>query len=354
MERIDEFLKARKQDNLLRTLKKAVFRRDGVICVKDKEYFDLSSNDYLGLTNHPQLKEAAIKAVENLGVGSAGSRLLSGDLAIHHQLEKEIADFKTKESALIFNSGYQANVGIIKALCAKGDVIFSDKLAHASIIDGILLSDAKHFRFHHNDYEHLKFLLNKHRNNFKNAFIITETVFSMDGDIAPLEELVELKNQYDCKIMVDEAHATGIFGKNGAGMVEEKNLNREIDFIMGTFSKALGSFGAYLACSEKIKDYLINTCKSFIYSTALPPSVIAANLSSLEIVKQEPFRRQTLLENASNFRNALKQKGFLVKGSSQIVPLIVGESAKAVNLAQALKDKGWWVLPIRQPTVPAN
>ncbi|MCK5343914.1 MAG: aminotransferase class I/II-fold pyridoxal phosphate-dependent enzyme, partial [Candidatus Heimdallarchaeota archaeon] len=183
MERIDEFLKARKQDNLLRTLKKAVFRRDGVICVKDKEYFDLSSNDYLGLTNHPQLKEAAIKAVENLGVGSAGSRLLSGDLAIHHQLEKEIADFKTKESALIFNSGYQANVGIIKALCAKGDVIFSDKLAHASIIDGILLSDAKHFRFHHNDYEHLKFLLNKHRNNFKNAFIITETVFSMDGDI---------------------------------------------------------------------------------------------------------------------------------------------------------------------------
>ncbi|MCP4652188.1 MAG: 8-amino-7-oxononanoate synthase [Candidatus Omnitrophica bacterium] len=354
MERINDFLHQRKRHNLLRELQAAVFRRNGTIRIKDKDYIDLSCNDYLGLANHPTLKEAAKKAIDTLGTGAGASRLLSGDLEIHHQLEKEIAFLKAKESALVFNSGYQANVGIINALCSGGDVVFFDKLAHASIIDGILLSNVKYFRFHHNDCKHLEFLLNKQRKNFKNAFIVTETVFSMDGDTAALKELVELKKRYNCKIMVDEAHATGVFGKNGAGLTEEKGLNHEIDFIMGTFSKALGSFGAYFACSENVKKFLVNMCRSFIYSTALPPSVIAANLSSLQLIKDEPFRRQMLLSNADKFRNTLKEKGFSVRGSSQIVPLIVGESEKAVKLANALRENGWWVLPIRPPTVPAK
>lgn len=354
MERIDCFLEEKKHAGLSRALKAASYRKDGVIHIGEKDYIDFSSNDYLGLTNHPVLKDAAKRAIESLGTGSAASRLLSGDLEIHHRLEEETALLKDKESSIIFNSGYQANLGIINALCSKGDVIFFDRLSHASITDGILLSKAGHFRFRHNDCGHLKFLLEKKRRNFKNAFIITETVFSMDGDMAPLEDIVKIKERYDCKIMVDEAHATGVFGKNGAGMVEEKNLSGKIDFIMGTFSKALGSFGAYFACSEKVKDYLINTCRSFIYSTALPPSVIAANLSSLKLLKEEPFRRKSLLENAVYLRGTLKQKGFPVRGSSQIVPLIVGGSEKAVKLSRTLMEKGWWVLPIRQPTVPAG
>lgn len=354
MERIRDFLQERERNNLLRCLRKASLRKDGMICIRGNNHLDFSSNDYLGLTSHPKLKEVSIKAVNEFGTGVAASRLLSGDLEIYHQLEKRVAVLKGKESGLVFNSGYQANVGIINALCEKGDVVFFDKLAHASIIDGVLLSSAQHFRFRHNDCEHLEFLLNKERKNFRDAFIITETVFSMDGDRAPLNELVELKEKYHCKIMVDEAHATGIYGKNGTGIVEEKGLAGTIDFIMGTFSKALGSFGAYFVCSQQAKDYLINTCRSFIYSTALPPSIIAANLASLELIKEEPFRRKKLLENVQFFRTRLKHKGFSVRGSSQIVPLIVGESARAVRLAQELQNRGYWVLPIRPPTVPAK
>jgi 8-amino-7-oxononanoate synthase len=354
MERIEQFLQDRKEHNLLRSLHEASFHKDGKICIYGKDYIDFSSNDYLGLTSHPKLKEASQKAIEQFGTGSGASRLLSGDLEIHHQLEEEIASFKGKESGLVFNSGYQANVGIINALCEKEDVIFSDKLAHASLIDGIQLSKAKHFRFRHNDCEHLESLLSKERNKFRDAFIITETIFSMDGDIAPLEKLVDLKEKYNCKIMIDEAHATGIFGKNGAGVAEEMQLTERIDFIMGTFSKAMGSFGAYFVCPQRIKDYLINTCRSFIYSTALPPAVIAANLAALQVIKEEPARRKMLLDNAAKFRNALIQKGFTIRGSSQIVPLIIGENERAVQLARKLQDKGYWVLPIRPPTVPAQ
>ncbi len=354
MERIEEFLQKRKQNNLLRYLRKYSFRRDGNICLEGNEYIDFSSNDYLGITNHPKLKEAAKKAIEEFGIGAAASRLLSGDLEIHHQLEKETALFKKRESALIFNSGYQANVGIINSLCTKEDVIFFDKLAHASLIDGIFLSGAKNFRFRHNDYEHLEFLVNRERNNFKEAFIITETVFSMDGDVALLEKIVQIKEKYNCKIMVDEAHATGIFGLNGTGIVEQKGLIDKIDYVMGTFSKALGSFGAYFVCSQMVKDYLINNCRSFIYSTALPPSIIASNLVGLKLIKEESFRRTELLKNAQFFRDKLKQKGFSVRGSSQIVPLIIGDNEKTIKLAQALQNKGWWVLPIRTPTVPAQ
>lgn len=354
METIEEFLKTQQDNNLLRNLKPASSRSQGTITVGPKEYIDFSSNDYLGLSSHPKLKQAAQKALDQFGTSSSASRLLSGDLEIFHQLEEKVASFKGKEAGLVFNSGYQANLGIIGAVWGRGDVIFTDRLSHASIIDGINLSGAKLFRFQHNDLDHLQMLLAKERAKFKNAAIITETVFSMDGDSCDLLEIVKLKEKYSCKLMVDEAHATGIFGENGSGLVEECNLADRVDLVMGTFSKALGSFGAYLACSDKIKQYLINKCRSFIYSTALPASIVAVNLASLDLVLNEPERRKNLLENSNYFRNKLSQHKLRVRGSSQIVPWIVGEAQMAVKLSQELKTRGYWVLPVRPPTVPKN
>jgi len=352
MERIKSFLKDRVREGTLRFLKPASSRRNGLISFKKNEYLDFSSNDYLSISNHPEIVHASNKACERFGTGAGASRLLSGDFDIHHELEEKIAHFKGKKAALIFNSGYQANVGIISALFSRGDVIFSDRLNHASIIDGMVLSGARFFRFKHNDLKHLENLLKIHRKKYKNSLIITETIFSMDGDRPDLKAIVALKKKYNSNLMVDEAHATGIFGKNGSGLVEEENLTDSVDVIMGTFSKALGSFGAYVASSQEIKDYLVNTCRSFIYSTALPTSVIAANLKSLELIKNEPNRRKLLLENADYFRNELKSLGLNVKGSSQIIPLIVGDSREAVMLSRKLEEKKYRVLPIRPPTVP--
>ena len=354
MEAIELYLQERQKSNLLRSLHPASFRKEGKIYFKGRELFDFSSNDYLGLAGHSELKQAAEEAIEEVGTSSSASRLLSGDLEIHHRLEERVARFKGKESALVFNSGYQANVGIISSLCKRGDVIFSDRLNHASIIDGILLSGTKFFRFLHNDPNHLEHLLKKYRDKFRNCLIVTETIFSMDGDRSPLKEIASLKEKYNCMIIVDEAHATGIFGKEGSGVVEEEGLANRIDLIMGTFGKALGSFGAYVAASKKIIEYLINTCRSFIYSTALPPSVVAANLASLELVRKEPFRRETLLANASYFRKELMEKGLKVKGSSQIVPLTIGDIDETIRLCTKLQERGYWVLPIRPPTVPVG
>lgn len=354
MAEIEKFLEERKHAGLLRTLKPVSFRKSGKVYFNNKEYIDFSSNDYLGLSDHPRLKEEAKKAIDKFGTSAYASRLLSGDLELHHKLEEKVADFKNKEAALVFNSGYQANVGIINSLCTKGDCIFSDRLNHASIIDGIILSGAKLFRFKHNDYKHLEELLEKERNKFKSALIITETIFSMDGDKAPLAELVRLKEKYNCKIFVDEAHATGIFGKAGAGLVEEEGLQGKIDFIMGTFSKALGGSGAYLASSKKAIEYLINSCRSFIYSSALPPAVTASNLASIDLIKEEPFRRKNLKSSANYLRAALIKKGFKTRGASQIIPVIIGSNLAVLKFAQKLQEKNYWVLPIRPPTVPKN
>ena len=197
-------------------------------------------------------------------------------------------------------------------------------------------------------------LLRKERRKFKEALIITETVFSMDGDVSPVVELIDLKEKYDCKIMIDEAHAIGVFGEKGYGVVDERQLSDRIDLTMGTFGKALGSFGAYVACSQKIKDYLIKSCRSFIYSTALPPSIMAANLASLGLIREEPFRRKTLLNNGEYLRNGLRREGFQIRGCSQIVPIIIGDNLKTEKLCQELQNKGYWILPIRPPTVPTG
>ncbi|MBI5144236.1 MAG: 8-amino-7-oxononanoate synthase [Candidatus Omnitrophica bacterium] len=349
---IEEFLETRAREGLLRKLKPISFRKNGRIYFNKKEYLDFSSNDYLGLSDHPQLIDAAKEALDSFGASSSASRLLSGDLEMHHRLEEDIARFKNKEGALVFNSGYQANIGILSALYDRGDAVFSDRLNHASIVDGMVLSRAKIFRFQHNDPEHLESLLKRERQKFKKALIITETIFSMDGDRARLKELAGLKDKYDCEIMADEAHATGIYGKSGSGLVEEENLTDRVELIMGTFSKALGGFGAYLATSKRIVEYLVNTCRSFIYSTALPPATIASNLAAIQLVKEEAYRRCELLKLSEYFRDELKNRSFEVRGASQIVPVIVGESVKALAFSEALQEKGYWVLPIRPPTVP--
>lgn len=355
MERIEKFLAKRRSSGLFRVLRPMQSRKAGSITLAGgSRYWDFSSNDYLGLAEHPKLIAASIKATEKFGTGCSASRLLSGDFQIHHQLEEKTASFKGKEAALVFNSGYQANVGIISALYKSGDAVFADKLSHASILDGVCLSGARLFRFAHNDPDHLEGLLKKSDGKFKNRLIVTETIFSMDGDRPSLGRLVELKERYGCELMVDEAHATGIFGTDGSGVVAEEGLVERVDLIMGTFSKALGSFGAYLAGSKKIIDYLVNTARSFIYSTALPAGVIAANIAALEVIQKEPFRRQTLLKNADYFRSELRRLGLEVRGCSQIVPLIVGQADMAVELSEFLLKKGFRVLAIRPPAVTAG
>jgi len=354
MERIEKFLAERRRSGLFRVLRPVQSRKAGIITCNGRKFRDFSSNDYLALAGHPRLIEASIKATEKFGTGCSASRLLSGDFQIHHQLEEKTAAFKGKEAALVFNSGYQANVGIISALYKSSDAVFADKLSHASILDGISLSGARLLRFAHNDAGHLESLLKKNDGKFKNRLIVTETIFSMDGDRPPLGQLVELKERYGCELMIDEAHATGVFGADGSGVAAEDGLIERVDLIMGTFSKALGSFGAYLAGSKRIIDYLVNTARSFIYSTALPAGVIAANIAAMEVVERQPYRRQRLLENADYFRGGLCRRCLEVRGCSQIVPLIVGQAQRAVELSEFLLKKGFRVLAIRPPTVPSG
>ncbi len=315
-------------------------------------YVDLSSNDYLALSQHPRLVAAAESALRQYGTGSGASRLMSGDLRLHHELEAGTASFKRKEAALVFNSGYQANVGLIPALVGRHDAVFADRLGHASLLDGVRASGAELFRFRHNDPEHLEGLLGKHRGAFGRALLVTESVFSMDGDVAPLADLVELKNRFHCALLVDEAHATGVFGPQGRGKVEQEGLTPEVEVLMGTFSKALGGFGAYVAASRTVIGYLVNVARSFIYSTALPLPVIAADLAAVELLEDGLDRGAELIRKALRFRRALRSRGWPVLGSSQIVPVVVGQNSKALKLSRRLDDAGFYAVPVRPPTVP--
>lgn len=352
MQRCREFLEERERRQLLRRLVSSSGRSPALAVREGREYVDFSSNDYLGLSSHPALVAAAREALDRYGVGAGASRLMSGDLAIHHELEEETAAFKGTEAALVFNSGYQANTGIVPALLGRRDVVLADQLSHASQLDGAILSRARLLRFRHNDPEHLDRMLGKHRGSFDRAMVMTESVFSMDGDRAPLAALLDVCRRHDCRFMVDEAHATGVFGPRGRGCVEAEGLAGRVDLVMGTFSKALGGFGAYLAAPRTVIDYLVNTARSFIYSTALPPSVIAADLAALRLCGSGETRGEELLRRAAAFREALRGKGWTVGGESQIVPVVAGGSARAVALSKSLSNRGFLVLPVRPPTVP--
>lgn len=326
------------------------------VTINGRPYILLCSNNYLGLADHPDVKEAAIKAVERYGTGSAASRLISGSMTIHTELEEKLARFKMAESALLFNSGYHANLGIITALVGKGDFVFSDKLNHASIVDGCRLSGAGFKRYPHCDIDSLERSLKNissiaHRSS--QILIVTDGIFSMDGDIAPLKEILELSERYGAMLMVDDAHATGVFGKNGRGTLEHLEIENHDVIQMGTLGKAIGSFGAYVSGSKKLTDYLINKSRPFIYTTALPPSVCAASLAAIDIIEKEPRLRQDLWNRIWYFRKELKRAGIkTMSEESHVIPLLIGDAKKASAISSKLFEKGILIQAVRPPTVP--
>jgi len=316
----------------------------------------LCSNNYLGLAEHPSLIEASIKAVEQFGTSSGASRLVSGTMSLHEELEDALADFKGSEGALLFNSGYSANSGIIPTLVGRGDVIFSDRLNHASIIDGAILSGARLVRYPHKDMQKLADLMRKHRGSGR-ALIVTDAVFSMDGDCASLPELVELKKQFDAFLMTDDAHGSGVLGEGGRGVAELQSVQDSVDIQMGTLGKAFGSFGAYCAVSEELRQLMINKSRSFIFSTSLPPAVLAASLAAVKIISslEGKLLREKLLSNARYFRESLCRNGFnLPDGDTQIVPIVTGEAPLTMEFSRRLLEEGLFVQGIRPPTVPAG
>ncbi|MCC6758906.1 MAG: 8-amino-7-oxononanoate synthase [Candidatus Omnitrophica bacterium] len=324
------------------------------ITLDGRKVLNFCSNNYLGLADDPRLGAAAAASITAEGFGSGASRLVCGNLSSHSRLEEKIAEFKGTERALLFSTGYMANLGIISSLYNRGDMIFSDKLNHASILDGILLSGAEYKRYAHVDMESLEAML-KAAPPLVKKLIITDSVFSMDGDIAPLPAIVALAKKYNASVMVDEAHGLGVLGKNGKGAVEHFGLEGQVDIQMGTFSKAAGSFGAYCCGSNQLIDLLINKARSFIYTTGLPPSVAAASIQGLEIIAQEPQRRTKLWKNTEFLLKALKDMGFdTLNTQTSIIPILVKDAPLSVRFSERLLEDGIFVSAIRPPTVPAN
>jgi 8-amino-7-oxononanoate synthase len=311
----------------------------------------LCSNNYLGLADHPVVREAAADAAMRWGAGAGASRLISGNMKPHRRLEERLAEFKGFEAALLFGSGYMANGGVISALARHGEVIFSDELNHASIIDGCRLSRAETFIYRHGDTEHLGWGLRETAG--RGSLIVTDGVFSMDGDIAPLEELVRLARRHDCRLMVDEAHATGVIGPGGRGSVAEAALTGDVDIVVGTLGKALGSYGAYVCANRELVEYLINTARSFIFSTAPPPPVVAAALAALELLQSDPGRAEKVRANAAVLRETLALEGLPAEGpGTHIIPVPVGNAGRTMELSERLLERGVFAQGIRPPTVP--
>jgi glycine C-acetyltransferase/8-amino-7-oxononanoate synthase len=311
----------------------------------------LCSNNYLGLADHPRVREAAAEAAMRWGVGAGSSRLVSGTMTVHRRLEERLAAFKGRQSALLFGSGYLANTGAISALARPGDVIFSDELNHASIIDGCRMARADVFVYDHGDPEHLEWGIGKAEG--RGALIVTDSVFSMDGDVAPLTEIVELAQRYGLRTLVDEAHGTGALGPGGRGALAEAGLEDQVDVIVGTLGKALGSYGAFVACDEVMARYLTNAARTFIFSTALAPPAVAAALAALGLLEADPRRVQRLATNAGVLRRALETEGFDVGASrTQILPLVVGDPKQAMRICEIALQRGVFAQAIRPPTVP--
>ncbi len=352
MEFIKKQLKDLEEKGLKRQLKNVVGMQGRELIIDGRLVLNFCSNNYLGLADDLRMRFACSDSLFEEGVGSAASRLVCGNMAAHRALEKKLAEFKGTQSALVFSTGYMANVGIISSLFDRHDIIFSDKLNHASIVDGVLLSRATFKRYPHKDMSALEELL-KQSQGFKKKAIITDSVFSMDGDVAPLKEIVSLAKKYDCLTMVDEAHGFGILGKHGKGAVEYFGLEEDIDIQMGTLSKAAGAFGAYCCGSEDLTDYLINHTRSFIYTTGMPPSVAVAAAKAIEIIEKEPWHRLQLHDYSHYLRHEITAMGFnTLESQTPIIPIIVGDARKAVEFSKKLFEKGVFVQAIRPPTVP--
>ena len=329
----------------------------GIVKYKGRKLLNLSSNDYLGLGQDSELLQRFYQELERAesglpGFAAASSRLLTGDSLLAHHLEDELANAYKSESVLLFNSGYHANIGILPALFSKGDLILSDKLNHASIHDGLLLSRADHKRFRHGDYEQLHELLKKYRKKYDQVVIVSESVFSMDGDEADLARLIELKHEFDVKLYLDEAHGVGVYGQNGLGKAEEKAVLPDIDFLVGTFGKALASIGAFVCCSKEIHDYLVNHSRSFIFTTGLPPVTVNWNRFVFQHMLSMNRERLHLQQLSTQLRHALTEKGIATRGTTNIVPVLIGEDSSALEQAKKLQEPGYLILPVRPPTVP--
>ena len=323
------------------------------LSIEGRTLLNFSSNDYLNLsTDRTLISDFLSKnSINNEFIfSSTSSRLLTGTSSIYKKLEDNIARLFNKEACLLFNTGYQCNLGVVSSLVNRDDVIFSDKLNHASIIDGMRLSGTQFYRYKHFDYENLEGLLKKHRNNYKKAVIISESVFSMDGDIADIKKLVELKKKYNCYLMIDEAHAFGIYGNNLSGISERDNVLDDVDIITATLGKSFASMGAFCVSNKTIIDYLINKANSFIFSTAIPSvNVMWSNYlieEKFHVAKEKAQKLQKLISDAHIYLND--------SGSTQIVPIIIGENNKTIKVAEELRSKGYFVLPVRPPTVPVN
>jgi 8-amino-7-oxononanoate synthase len=346
-ERLDE-IKAR---GLYRKLRCVSGPQGPRVLLDGRPVLLLCSNNYLGLADHPRVREAAAEAAMRYGAGSGASRLVSGNMTIHRRLEEQLAAFKGLDACLLFGSGFLANAGVVSALARDGDVVFSDALNHASIVDGCRLSRAETFVYDHCDVEHLEWGLRQAEG--RGALIVTDGVFSMDGDVAPLLEIVELAQRYDARVMVDEAHGTGCVGPNGRGLVAREGLEDEVDVIVGTLGKALGSYGAYVLCEKPMAKYLINSARTLIFSTALPPPAVAAAMAALELLREQPRRVEKLQRNAGVLRGALVEAGLPVSdGETPIVPLILGEADAAVAASERALERGVFAQAIRPPTVP--
>ncbi len=351
MNEIADRLEELRERGLYRRLRLIEGRQGPTVTLDGREVLLLCSNDYLGLAAHPRVREAAAEAAMRWGAGSGASRLISGNMQPHQRLERRLAEFKGYESALLFGSGYLANSGTIAALAGRGEVVFSDELNHASIIDGCRLSRADTFVYRHGDLEHLAWGLRAAGG--RAALVVTDGVFSMDGDVAPLAGLLDLSRRHGCRLMVDEAHATGATGPGGRGSVAAAGLSGEVDVAIGTMGKALGSYGAYACASRETTDYLLNTARSFIFSTAPPPPVAAAGLAALELLEAHPERVDRLAANATALREALAREGLDAGGTtSQIVPIRVGDAAATMDLCELLLERGIFAQGIRPPTVP--
>jgi len=349
MQFINKFLTEAEKNHKKRVLRNITHISSRESIFNGKKLLNFSSNDYLGLSFHPKLKERAIEWTRSLGVGSTASRLVTGTNPLYSKLEDDIARWKGTEAALIFGSGYMANLGIISTLANKKTIIFADKLNHSSLNSGCQLANGKFLRYKHNDLTHLKILLEKYNNYQK--IIISDTIFSMDGDIAHIAQLAKIAKEYNAYLYLDDAHAGGVFGENGEG------LAKNCDFAMGTFSKALGSYGAYIACSLEIKEYLINCCPSFIYSTALPPGIYGAISAAIELIQTEEYSiiRKKLQLKSQFIIKELKTMGFNTgETQSSIIPIILEDAQKTLEFSNKLLENNILAVSIRPPTVPKN
>ena len=350
MSEVAERLEELRESGLHRRLRLVESPQGARVLLDGSEVLLLCSNDYLGLADRAEVRDAAAQAALRWGAGAGASRLISGNMAPHRRLEERLAAFKGYEAALLFGSGYLANVGTIAALAGRG-VVFSDELNHASIVDGCRLARAETFVYRHADVEHLAWGLREAAG--RASLIVSDGVFSMDGDMAPLGELVRLAREHGCRLMVDEAHATGALGPGGRGSVAAAGLSGEVDVVVGTLGKALGSYGAYVCASAELRDYLLNTARSFIFSTALPPPTLAAASAALQLLEGEPQLVERLNANAAALREGLRAEGLAPGGGgSQIVPLEVGDAGRTMELCERLLERGIFAQGIRPPTVP--